>query len=83
MTTITITIPNNITTRVIDGFCKRYNYSPTLENGEPNPETKAQFAQRKLREYIKQAVREAEIQDATNTAATNAGTSADNEIILT
>ncbi len=82
MSTITITIPDNITTRVLNGFAKRYNYSPTLENGSPNPETKAQFAKRKLIEYIKQAVREAEIQDAANTAATTAGASVDTDIIL-
>lgn len=83
MTTITITIPDNITPRVINGFAKRYNYSPTLENGDPNPETKAQFAKRKIIEYIKQSVKEAEMQDATNAAATTAGTSADKEILLT
>lgn len=82
MTTLTITIPNAITNRVIDGFAKRYNYSPLLENGDPNPETKAQFAKRKVVEFIKQAVREAEIQDAANTAATSAGASADTEIVL-
>jgi hypothetical protein len=82
MTTITITIPAAITDRVINGFAKRYNYPPTLEDGTANPETKAQFAKRKVIEFIKQAVREAEIQDATNAAATQAGTSADTDIQL-
>jgi len=83
MTTITINIPDNLTQRVINGFAKRYNYSATLESGEPNPETKAQFAKRKVVEFIKQAIREAEIQEATNAAATQAGASADSEIIIT
>ncbi len=83
MTTITINIPDNITNRVINGFAKRYNYSATLEGGEPNPETKAQFAKRKVIEFIKQAVREAEIHEASNAAATTAGNSADTEIIIT
>jgi len=82
MAQITITIPPAVTNRVIDGFAKRYNYSPTLEDGSANPETKTQFAKRKLMEYIKQAVREAEIQDATNTAATSAAASVDTDIIL-
>jgi len=82
MAQITINIPDAIATRVINGFAKRYNHSSTLENGDPNPETKAQFAKRKLIEFIKQAVRDAEIQDATNTAATTAGTSVDTDIIL-
>lgn len=83
MATITINIPNPIANRVINGFAKRYNYSPLLENGDTNPESKAQFAKRKLLEFIKQAVKEAEIQDATNLSATTAAESADAEIILT
>jgi len=83
MATITITIPDAIAPRVINGFAKRYNYSPLLENGDANTETKAQFAKRKLVEFIKSAVREAEIQDAANTAATTAGASADTDIVLT
>jgi len=82
MTQITITIPDNITNRVINGFAKRYNYSPTLDNGDPNPETKVQFAKRMLIAYIKQAVTEAEVQDASNTAATSASQSVENEIVL-
>jgi len=82
MSTISITIPDAVTTRVLNGFAKRFNYSPTLENGSPNPETKAAFAKRKLIELIKQAVRESEIQDAANAAATTAGASVDNEITL-
>jgi len=83
MASITITIPDNIAPRVINGFAKRYSYIPTLEDGAPNPETKAQFAKRKLIEIIKRAVREAEIEDAVNIAAGNAGTSADTDITLT
>jgi len=83
MAIITINIPANITNRVIDGFAKRYAYAPTLEDGTANPETKTQFAKRKLIEFIKQSVREAEIQDATNAAATTAAASADTDIQLT
>lgn len=83
MPTVTITIPTAIANRVIDGFCTRYNYTPILEDGTPNPETQAQFVKRKIIEYIKQAVREAEIQTATNTAATSAAESADTDILIT
>lgn len=83
MATIMINIPDNISNRVINGFCKRFNYSSTLEDGEPNPETKAQFAKRKLIEFIKQSIREVEIQDASNVAATTAGASVDTDIVLT
>lgn len=82
MASINITIPDPIAPRVLNGFAKYYGYSPTLENGDPNPETKAQFAKRKLIEIIKAAVKRAEVEDATNAAATTAGTSADTDIVL-
>jgi hypothetical protein len=82
MAQITITIPDAIASRVINGFAKRYNYSPTLEDGSANPETKSQFAKRKVIEFIKAAVRETEIQDATNAAATTAAASVDTDIQL-
>ena len=82
MAQITINIPDAIASRVINGFAKRYHYSPTLEDGTPNPETKAQFAKRKVIEFIKQAVREAEIEAARNVAAETAGASVDTDIQL-
>ena len=83
MAQITITIPDTILTRVLNGFAKRYNYSPVLDDGSSNPETKTQFAKRKVIEFIKQAVKDAEIQDASNTAATTAAASAETDIVLT
>jgi len=82
MATITINIPAETTTRVIDGFCYTYGYSPILSNGSPNPETKAQFAKRKVLEYIRNAVRRAEIEQAANAAAGVAATSVDTDIVL-
>lgn len=82
MASITITIPDAIAPRVLSGFCKRYNYLPTLTDGSPNPETKAQFAKRKIIDFIKLAVRESEIQDASDAASRTAGISADNDIVL-
>jgi hypothetical protein len=83
MANITITIPNAIANRVIDGFCKRHGYSSILEDGSINPETKTQFCQRKIREYIKASIKEAEVETAINTAATSAGASTDTDIVLT
>lgn len=82
MAQITINIPDAIQERVLNGFAKHYNYSPTLENGDPNPETKAQFAKRKLIEFIKLAVKDAEVQDARNTAATTASQSVEIDISI-
>ena len=83
MTTVTITIPTATTQRVLDGFCQKYGYASTLEGGEPNPETKAQFVKRKIIEIVKKAVRDAEIENAVNVAAGTAGTSVDTDILIT
>jgi hypothetical protein len=83
MASITITIPDAIAGRVIDGFCARYHYSPTLEDGTPNPETKAKFVKRRVIDFIKRAVRDAEIEAAAKAATDAAGSSADTDIILT
>lgn len=82
MAQITITIPDGIAPRVLQGFTNHYGYSPTLDNGDPNPETRAQFAKRKLIEIVKEAVRQQEMEAARNTAATTASTSVDTDIVL-
>jgi hypothetical protein len=82
MATITITIPDAVAPRVLNGFSSHYGYAPVLDNGSLNPETKAQFAKRKLIELIKQAVRESEMETARNVAATTAAASVDDDIIL-
>jgi hypothetical protein len=51
-TDITITIPDAVTPRVINAMCAVYGYQETI-NGEPNTETKAQFARRMLMVYLK------------------------------
>jgi len=82
MTQITINIPDAVAPRVINGFAKRYNYATTLEDGSANPETKTQFAKRKILEFVKRAVREAEIEQARNEAADAAGAGVDTDIQL-
>jgi hypothetical protein len=82
MAQITITIPDAIAPRVLNGFSSYYGYSPTLDNGDPNPETKAQFSKRKLIELIKLAVKEAEMQTAHNEAVTQVAQSVDTDVVL-
>jgi len=82
MASITITIPDAIASRVVNGFAIHYGYAAILQDGTPNPETKTQFAKRKLIELIKQAVKASEIQTAANAAATTAADSVDTDIVL-
>jgi hypothetical protein len=82
MATLTINIPDAVATRVTNGIAKRFNYKATFEDGTPNPETKAQFARRKVIEFMKRAVKEAEVGTATDAAAEMAGSAVETEIVL-
>ena len=82
MASITFTIPDQIAPRVLDGFAIAEGYVAVLDNGTANPETKTQFMRRKIIEYVKNAVRSAEVQDAKNKAATMAGQSVDQDILI-
>jgi hypothetical protein len=83
MTTVQFTIPDAITPRVLNGYCKYRGYSATLDDGTPNPETKAAFFKRTIIDYIKQSVKASEIQDASQAAAATAGQAADQDIQIT
>ena len=83
MANITLTIPAGTTQRVLDGFAKSQGYASLLPDGSTNPETKTQFIKRKLKEYVMKAVRDAEMEDAINIAATAAATSVDTDIVIT
>lgn len=73
MAKITINLPEALEERVIDGFCKFHDYQETVWAANaidrvPNPETKLQFMQRTLGEYIFNGVRTAEGEQAAETA---------------
>lgn len=57
MANITINIPDNQITRVLDGIAEDNGYQATIIDEEgnsiPNPETKAQFAKRIVIERVK------------------------------
>jgi len=80
--TITIGIPDEISSRVLDGFASHHGYRPTIGN-EANPETKEQFLKRKVIEFIEQAVRVQESEAAARAAKQAAIEDVDSEIVLT
>jgi hypothetical protein len=82
MATLTINIPDAIAARVVNGVCKRYHYSTTLEDGTPNPETKQQFFKRMVIVFLKRAVREAEVETTSQEAAEAAAASVETDITL-
>lgn len=81
MATITITIPNGGVTRVVNGVCGYFGYEPIITPmiGEPfpNPESKAQFAQRMLVVNVKSWVKSFESRQAAEAARDVANADAD------
>ncbi len=49
---IKITVPNHRIADIQDAFASVYKYQATI-NGQPNPETKAEFMNRKIKKIIK------------------------------
>jgi len=52
MAKVPFTIPDDQVSRFVDGSAGAYNYQAVDAEGTPNPETKAQYAKRKIRAYI-------------------------------
>lgn len=55
MPTVSITLSASATAEVNDAFAALYGYRATID-GQPNPESKAQFTKRKIIEFIKERV---------------------------
>ena len=86
MVDITLTIPDDVKDRVINGFCGQFRYQETVEDGVDedglpvmvvNPESKPVFAKRMLAKVIKDTVRTYEANQASETARLAAIASAD------
>jgi hypothetical protein len=73
---MTITIPDEVATRVLNKFAAYYNY--TGAQGE----TKQQFAKRKIIEFVKDAVKKQEIFEAEDAARAAAAADVDTDIQL-
>lgn len=80
MATFTFTIPDAALTRVVNAFALQHDYQsqvpnpaydPLDEQSEQfiaNPETKAEFMKRKIREFVKNSVSAAETKAALDAA---------------
>lgn len=75
MADVTITIPDAEVTRVLTAFGNQLGYTGTNPQGQA--ETRAQFARRKLREYIVTIVKQHEGSVAERAARTTSDTSVD------
>lgn len=79
MAQVTFTIPNEIVTRVLDGIAYANGYQDEID-GQPNPESKPDFARRMIRTYMKQCVVSYEARVAGEAAADAARQAAEGEI---
>lgn len=88
MAAISVTIPDALLQRVLDGFAGQYGYAATIPDPNnpssniPNPQTKAAFTKQRVLEFIQQVVIAWEAKNAGETARIAAVTKAQNEIIL-
>lgn len=86
MANLTITVPDQHLTRVLNGFAAHHGYKDTLENPDgttsPNPETKIQFARRIIRRFVLDSVKAYEAPIAAETARQTAIADVDT-IVLT
>lgn len=81
MATITLNIPDAQLNRVVNGLATLYGYQATV-NGEPNPQTKAQFAKAQILRFVKESVKAVEANADAEAARTAAVTKAETEITL-
>jgi hypothetical protein len=81
MAEIKITIPDALLPRVINGLAAFYGYQVIID-GQPNPQTKGQFAKAQLIEHVKHCVKQVETDEAVNTARVTKATEIENDITL-
>lgn len=82
MPTFSVTVSPTTAGRVTDAFAALYGWQATIA-GAPNPETKAAFTTRRLREHIREVVTAHEAQLAGAAARQAAADKAAAEIIVT
>lgn len=67
MAIFSVDIADQDVDRVINSICVNYNYQSTIINQDgtsPNPETKAQFANRMVRKFLSDNVKRYEVSEA-------------------
>jgi hypothetical protein len=82
MAQVTLTIPDAVDARVLDGFAASYGYTGEYPPESGAAETKAGFLKRKLVEFILSGVSDHEANLAASQAAAQARAKAGDEIIL-
>lgn len=82
MAQVILTYPDAVAQRVVDALCGRFGYQATLQNGLPNPQTRAQFAKLQIANFIKDTVAGWEATIAKESAEQTARETANREIAV-
>ena len=53
---LSVTVPDARAASILADFCTYHGYRETLESGQPNPLTKAQFAKSVVAKFVKKSV---------------------------
>ena len=78
---LTLTVPDAIKGDVVESFAYAYKYQDTI-NGQPNPQTKAQFAKEIIKQFIREVYKKYKVEtqlnqqtliDQADTASTGVG----------
>jgi len=77
MASMTITIPDGILSRVLDGIANQFHYD-ALADG-----TKAAFAKQQVIAFILNTVRNAEVQAAASSAGVTAASNVNSQVTIT
>lgn len=83
MATIRLQIPDAWLPRLVDAICHVYGYIERDDDGRPNPETKGQFAERIIREFLKRTVMQSEGEIAAQKAALAAQKAVEDQFQIT
>lgn len=73
MAQLTITYPDGMAQRIVNGFSAAHNYQAQIRDVSnqliDNPESKAQFVKRKIIEFIRESWRAGELEEVKRQAA--------------
>jgi hypothetical protein len=87
MASVTVNFADALAPRILDAFAVTYGWTATILDAQgqevSNPETRAQFTKRMIQRYVKNVVRDYEVQLALATAKANAEIAVGNEVVLT
>lgn len=73
-TSISLTVPNMTQAEIVNRLCIQLDYNPTMPDGSPNPQSKADFIKADVSRYLKNHLKRYDANIASKLASDNAET---------